>query len=244
MKTEQFFEQCRAAAGIGSQVAFEPDALIGFFQAFRPHGEGLAAAFEGLSDGDDLVERLSELYRVCGDSLRPQGGRDAYFVVRRPEPVEAVVVESLARDWLENLASLARGLGNERIAQRLSGDVGVRVLEGIAPKPPKAAEDRSDLLELFQHDLPDLLAPVTPADSIPALLRPAYYFVACDAALRDYLMWPLYRDPIRSLAKQGSHLAVEADPFEPYFTLWRHGIKYRVFTDDQVDFYIPRPEGR
>ena len=63
------------------------------------------------------------------------------------------------------------------------------------------------------------------------VLRPAYYFTACDTMLRDYLMWPLYA--------QASGLE---DPLESYFELWRHGVKYRIFGETQVDLYLPRQQ--
>ena len=62
-----------------------------------------------------------------------------------------------------------------------------------------------------------------------ALLRPAFYFTACDSMLRDYLMWPIYAES-----------AGLPDPLEPYFHLWRHGVKYRIFGESQVDLYLPR----
>jgi hypothetical protein len=46
--------------------------------------------------------------------------------------------------------------------------------------------------------------------------------------LRDYLMWPFY----------GAASALD-DPFAPYFELWRHGVKYRIFGETQVDLYLP-----
>ena len=66
-------------------------------------------------------------------------------------------------------------------------------------------------------------------ESLGTNLSEPLYFTACDALLRDFLRWPLLADH-----------ALGDDPFQPYFQLWRHGIKYRVFRNDQVDFYLPR----
>ena len=47
--------------------------------------------------------------------------------------------------------------------------------------------------------------------------------------LRDYLMWPFYREKTNL-----------EDPFEPYFQLWKCGVKYRIFEETQIDLYLPR----
>ena len=67
------------------------------------------------------------------------------------------------------------------------------------------------------------------ADPVAETLRPAYYFTACDAMLRDYLMWPLY-----------ARTTGLNDPFDSYFQLWKHGVKYRIFGEGQIDLYLPR----
>ncbi len=113
----------------------------------------------------------------------------------------------------------------------------IRVLEGLPPKHPKAEAEKSPLLKSLQNQASTLLERIA-ADDSAAALRPAYYFVACDPMLRDYLMWPLYREPLHDLSQQPI-----ADPFQPYFRLWTHGVKYRIFGDKQVDLYLPRQTG-
>ncbi len=67
------------------------------------------------------------------------------------------------------------------------------------------------------------------AGELAPILRPAYYFTACDSMLRDYLMWPFYADATGL-----------QDPLASYFELWKHGVKYRIFLESQVDIYLPR----
>lgn len=236
MDSKTLFEQFRQAARFDGETSDDPDALIGVFQSFRPDGIGLDAAFEGLDESAELQGRLSDLYRECGDSMRPQGGRDAYFVVRRPRPIDPAVAESAAREWLDNLAILSQAAGNLRASEYLSRDLRIRVLEGIAPKHPRAVQEKSSLLQVFETDIPEFLVQLGHTTPAIDLLRPAYYFIACDAALRDYLMWPLYRTALINASVP--ELTV-ADPYAPYFKLWSHGIKYRIFTDEQLDLYIP-----
>ena len=225
----ELFERMRVAAGIDPQQSPEGDALIGFFQTFRPDGRGLESIFDELPSGNQLHRRLDQLFAVAGDDRRPQGGRDAYFVVRGLQPIEPERVRELANQWLANLRQLAIELGNPVVAAELDPSPAVRVLEGLPPKHPKREEEKASLLKAFQQSIPQLVERIEPKCEYAELLRQAYYFIHCDAMLRDYLMWPLYADSVEV-----------RDPFESYFELWRHGVKYRIFQSAQIDFYIPR----
>jgi hypothetical protein len=240
VNSSTLFEQCRLAARLDAEAPMHPDSLIGMFQAFRPDGIGLDDAFSGMPCAGDLFRRLERLYRDSGEDQRPQGGRDAYFVIRAPRPIDPIVAESTARQWLENLSELAKATSQPAASTVLSRDIQIRVLEGIAPKHPKDDSEKSELLKVFTNEVPELshrlVTKSTPRSDCDFLdlLRPAYYFIACDASLRDYLMWPLYQP----FADQIN--AAPNDPFSPYYDLWRHGIKYRIFSEDQIDLYLPR----
>ncbi len=225
----ELFERCREAARIDPELPEEPDSLIGFFQTFRPDGRGLEGLFDGVPSGDDLHRRLERLFEAAGDDRRPEGGRDAYFIVRRARLIGPKQVERLAQQWLEQLRLLASELDDRETARLLDRGPAVRVLEGIPPKHPKRPEEKVPLLVAFEERVPRLIERIEPKSDSADLLRQAYYFVHCDAMLRDFLMWPLY-----------SHGVEIDDPFGPYFELWAHGIKYRIFQDSQIDFYMPR----
>ncbi|MEM9587371.1 MAG: apolipoprotein acyltransferase, partial [Planctomycetota bacterium] len=132
-------------------------------------------------------------------------------------------------EWLKNLRALAMSTPAQDAAKRLTPLPTIRVLEGIPPKHPKQDHEKSGLLKAFQDSLVDLTRQLRSSHTAGQLLRPAYYFTGCDPFLRDYLMWPLFR----------TATGME-DPFRPYFQLWRHGVKYRVFQETQVDLYMPR----
>jgi len=233
----QVLRQMCDAVGLPHDRALEEDVFVGFFQSFRPDGRGVHGVFEGLSEAADLHERLTELFEVAGDDRRPQGGRDAYFVVRQPAPMAPALVEAAGRQWIKRLGHLAETLGHDEAGETLAQVENIRVLEGIPPKHPKLDHDKTNLLRLLKDQAPlwlenlDLEANnvrdtrMEIADS----LRASYYFINCDAMLRDYLMWPLYRAQIPI-----------AEPLEPYFQLWKHGVKWRVYQEHQVDLYLPR----
>ncbi len=229
MPTEELIRRIHEVAGYGSEVIPDPDSLIGVFQAFRPDGRAISGLFDSLSkQGVELESRLARLFAAAGDDRRPQGGRDAYFVVRNPPPLDPEEAEALAVRWLEGLQTLAINVGDGATAAMLDPIPTIRVLEGIPPKHPKQEDEKSELLKTLQGDATTLVQRID-APPQAAALRPAFYFTACDAMLRDYLMWPLY-----------ASAAGLDDPLEPYFELWRHGVKYRAFGETQVDLYLPR----
>jgi len=211
------------------------DGLIGFFQNFRPDGSELESLFEEMPSNDQtctagrLLDRLKLLFRVAGDPQRPTGGRDAYFIVRNPEPIEPQRVEQLGQQWLNNLHQLALQTGATELRDSLATIPSIRVLEGIAPKHPRADSEKANLLKQLRDTGPNLTSRSGDDDLAIRTLRGAYYYIACDWMLRDYLMWPLLEDKMNV-----------GDPFEPYFQLWRHGIKYRIFSDERAELYMPR----
>ncbi|QEF97101.1 hypothetical protein Mal15_11370 [Stieleria maiorica] len=239
MTTAPFVQRCRELAsragggetpegGPGPELS-ESESLIGFFQLFRPDGSQLSGLFDAFPQGDQLSDRLQRVYAAAGDDRRPQGGRDAFFIVRSPSPLEPETAEHHGVTWIDGLRQFAEAVGDDRVAEKLASPPKIRVLEGIPPKHPKHPHERSELLNVFLDHAPTLPEKAAGVDPHAELLRPAYYFVACDAMLRDYLMWPFY-------ARQTGL----ADPLGSYFALWTHGVKFRIFQEDQVDLYLPR----
>jgi hypothetical protein len=207
----------------------DSEALIGFFQLFRPNGEKLEGLFESLEEGDQLSDRLSDVFLAAGDNRRPSGGRDAYFIVRSPATLSVELAEHHGHRWIDGLRQLAEAVGDDQSADKLRDFPKIRILEGIPPKHPKQPNERSALLTTILDRCGELTSKVPDVNPHAELLRPAYYFMACDAMLRDYLMWPFY-------ASQTGLV----DPLRSYFALWSHGVKFRIFREDQVDLYLPR----
>ncbi|MGI9467227.1 MAG: apolipoprotein acyltransferase [Rubripirellula sp.] len=229
MTPEQLIQRCHDLIGSVPEDA-DPsngESLIGFFQSFRPDGLALQGIFDGIPVATELQTRLDNLFIAAGNDRRPEGGRDAYFVIRKPEPLDPTVASELTQQWLDGIRQFAKTMNVSTILDALQPDVKVRVLEGIPPKHPKDDAEKSNLLKAVQQDTSHLVEKVD-AGPLPAILRPAYYFTACDAMLRDYLMWPFY-----------ANATGLADPLAPYFELWRHRAKYRIFGESQIDLYLP-----
>lgn len=237
MEQSELLQRCRHLSQGWAQVEADggdsdkwgPEQAIGFFQSLRPDGTSLASIFEDVPAGEDLLTRMQHLFAVAGNPRRPEGGMDAYFVVRKPRMVTAEAVEQVSRHWLEQLTDLDRSIGDQKLATLLSAEPRIRVLEGQPPKHPRNSEERCELLNLMTSLSTRLIDPLRPQHDAMLGLRQAYYFIACDTWLREYLMWPVYRE-----------LTGIDDPFEPYFDLWKAGVKFRIFNNQSIDFYMPR----
>jgi hypothetical protein len=239
MTTSPFVQRClelAAASGCGQSgdcspapEASDSESLIGFFQLFRPDGQSLQGLFDSVDRGDQLYDRLDDVFQAAGDDRRPAGGRDAYFIVRSPGTLSVELAEHHGLTWIDGLRQLAEAVGDQQSTDKLSDPPKIRILEGIPPKHPKQPNERSSLLKVILNRCSELTSKVPEVDPHAELLRPAYYFIACDAMLRDYLMWPFY----------ASQTGL-ADPLRSYFALWSHGVKFRIFREDQVDLYLPR----
>jgi len=172
--------RCRALAGIADEMPCDGDAMIGILQQYRPAGEGVYELFDDSPVGQSLAIRLRKLYEIAGDSTRPGGGQDAYFIVRTPRRAEVDEVYGWAVDWLKSLQQIAAQTNYSELHAALAPLPEVRVLEGIAPKQTKADLATSMLYLAIKKLGADLLQRLPADSSWPHLLGPAYYFAACD----------------------------------------------------------------
>jgi len=201
-------KQWARIAGIPETQVSTRDDLTGLFQRFRPNGEGVEAVLRGLVRGDEVLGRLLALYQATANSYRPS---DAYFVVRRERPMPASVAE-IAREHFAAMALIARAMGEAE----LEG-----VLRGVSPElidEPTSTDEAmpdDDAPEVWLHDVVfDYMSGLSPVESDVFLLDEAFYSVANDLYLKNFLMWPLYEGASET-----------SDPFGPYFRLWSQGVR-------------------
>ncbi|MEM7559175.1 MAG: hypothetical protein AAF394_08625, partial [Planctomycetota bacterium] len=109
----------------------------------------------------------------------------------------------------------------------------IRILEGKPPKHPKNPNEKSALLNLFESKLPSQIDARFAHGSLGHELSEALYFVACDRWLRDFLRWPLLKPAESGLQSSDSRCV------DSYFQIWRHGVKFRIFSNTRIDFYLP-----
>ncbi len=211
------------------------ESLIGLFQAFRPNGLPALDSLGGISGGEEFARRVQSVFDAVSASRRDDSMKDAYFIVRSPPHGAAEHLAQQAGRFVASGIQLARLAGVT--GAELADLPELRLLEGKPPKHPKDDREKADLLFLFQERLPQLLSTLfresrEPAAKLAVELEESLYFIACDSWLRDYLRLPLLDDmPQRTIA---DHTA------SAYFELWRHGIKFRIFSEQRIDFYMPR----
>jgi hypothetical protein len=133
---------------------------------------------------------------------------DAYFVVRSPQPWQPAEVEPLGHTFLDNLRRLARIIGDRELSGLLAATKRVR-LGNI-----ESGAYESDEHICVYETVGDWLIEVTDYSDLLPALDEAYYSVACDSWLTDYLRWPYYES------------LCDRDVFAPCFELWRRGLRF------------------
>jgi len=236
MSPEQVTHQLCISAGVDAND-LDGGSLIGVFQKLRPDGVGVdgkavAEILTGSEKLDAVAGRLTQVYEIAGDPKRPDGALDAYFIVRNPSPISPEEVEYEASKFFELLERLAAAVSFQPLSNVLSPTPDVRILEGLPPKNPKKQNEKTELLRRVESASDDICLSLAKQDAVADMLWESVYFMACDAFLRDYILWPLYAPSVKV-----------DDPFRHYFQLWKHRVKFRIFGKSQVDFYLPRLDG-
>ena len=207
----------------------DPETLVGAFQKLRPDCQELEPLFELLPGGAPVFERLEMIYRVAGDPRRPDGMKDAFFVVRNPVAVEPGAVRRQAERYWNALATLAFEQGQDSLAGDLNPLPEIRVKEGDPPKHPKVDAEKCSLLRAVQGSGPQVTSRCIEGNRLALFFQQAFYFLACDSSIRDFLVWPWI--------EKASNVE---DPFSHYFEIWKCGGKFRIFNNRQIDLYLPR----
>lgn len=227
---EEMFARWKELAGDDSPRPWTEDQMGMFFQNFRPDGEGVDAAFEGVVGAEAILPRLREIYQVTA----PGGSQDAYFIVRSPQPLKESVARELCAEYLGKMAEIARELdpGEEEdpyaaLRVRIASLRGIEVVEGETPWPPDDEAPESLIYEM-RGDFTFRLRREGALASHAFLMTEAFYTIACDYDVADHLLWPLFEA-----------VSPVSEPFRGYFELWTHGAGYRFAADNLVQVYVP-----
>jgi hypothetical protein len=223
MTSQDLLQRCKEVVGDSQGESWNAENLGPFFQHFRPNGRGLELVFEGVPHGDQILSRLKMVYTVAGETLQ-----DAYFIVRSPRFASTSDARSWAKDHFENMSKLAREAGSEELAQMLGRPPAMSVVRGLAPPRPTSPAQASNLECLLLDRIGDLILGLQPKSGLALTLREAFYYIACDFHLCDYLLWPVYEECVNV-----------SDPFAPYFNLWKHGIEIRYPSNTEIVIYAP-----
>lgn len=203
---------------------WDADHAYGFFESFRPDGEGLEAAISPLPEGDAVLERLRLVFAAtAGGYPRAPDTYDGYFIVRRPALVPPAEALGHARLFLDNVAAIA-DLSGDREFGSLLRDASLSCVVGAAP----GGAERHDVDHTIYAILCDWESSLVRNPPWVHELEEAFYSIACDYYLAWHLMWPWLRGA-----------STVEEPFRPYFELWRRGVSLRFQSESAAVLYLP-----
>jgi hypothetical protein len=213
-KAAKVLARCKSLAGDNSTRQWRTaEDAASLLHAFRPDGEGVDAIMEGVVRGEEVLPRLKALYAAT--SATPKA---------LPYPLPAhqahrslTEIEETVQQQLDKLREIVQHDGDAKAIAMLAKQFKIQHFD---QKTRTTAE--GDRIRNYLNDvLIDFRSKLAPVDSDALLLKEAIYSFAPWLAVRDYVLWPLYRDssPIE-------------EPFGPAFHLWEMGC-----TMDFVDDY-------
>ena len=150
---------------------------------------------------------------------------DPYFI---PRPEESCA-ESEAREVLSQ-----HFLEMQKLAERAQDSELIEILSNVSPARVASQGELNQLP--LNDDSPDgwiydlvtnFLCSLSPKDSPFLLLNDAMYSIANNRFVRDYLLWPLYKEAFKN-----------GEPFLPAFELWSKGVSFSFRRSDSCRFFI------
>ena len=187
------------------------DYFYGLFQSFMPNGEGVAAVFEPLERGQELLERILPVYESTAEhnaEILESGYAPGYFCP--PAQSEAEARQS-GEKLLENLRGFAHFIEDEELAAALAD---IREIRFGEPD-----DEDNETAELLGEAFTEWRISNTDHESPEQILDEAYYSVNCDYYLAAYLQYPLFRSK------------PDSDFLRPYFDLWQQGYGFALGGD-------------
>lgn len=227
MDKEAFFNHCKALAGDTSDAPWTDCDLAGFFQSFRPNGQALEPLFRDIPGGDEIYSRLKQIYAATASSYQRGTETDAYFIVRKPQKIDIDMLSRSAAAQLTNWRRIAEQNQELELVDLLTPLPDINV---STDEPPPVDPNDNDSLDVLiyevQGDWHDSLSPLC---SYAEWMREAFYHIACDYYLAQYVTWPWYQ---RSSSID--------DPFKPHFQMWLRGAELRCQSPDEVTLFCQR----
>jgi hypothetical protein len=219
----QVLARWKKLAGDRSPGAWKDEEDVsGLLEQFRPGGEGIEAVFEGIERGDEVCARLREVYQAT-----ERGGVGLYFIPVPAVTPERAEVEALLHGHVGRLREMAAALEDAEAMAVLETMPEVEWVEGELPQDEEGKEWEAYLVDVRIDFTIDTIKAVR---SHALLLEEALYMATTSPAVRDYVLWPLYRDssPVE-------------EPFGPEFELWKRGIEWAFRRPGTIAVRISTP---
>ncbi len=214
-------------AGIPTDSVRSQFDLEGFFQEFRPEGEGIEQLLCGIEKCDEVTRRLTNVFRVSASSFQAS---DAYFIIRNTSSIEPQKALELLRSHFRAMAEVAEHEKEPDFASALRDlkePVFVKTNSDLTRNPSVA-----ESFDVLLYDIAtDYISKASRSSNPIYLLSEPMYGIANDKYLQGYLLWPLLEDMMPQKA-----------PFDSYFEMWAKGIAYTLPQDGVCQLYVPSSE--
>ena len=207
------------------------DQLYGLFQCFMPHGEGVAAVFDGLNDpalADALLQRLMPIYASTGEATAQafaSGRAPGYFVPHSANEHAGDLMVALGEQQLARWRTWAQDLGDAELIELLARMGRVELVTASCHSAEVKARREAAPTHAVLHDaLSDWWIAQLPADHPVWAMSEAYYSINCDYWVSYHLQAPALA------ALQVPHMP---DLLAPNFALYLRGASL-VLTGDAL----------
>lgn len=209
---------------IWEEVSDENDPLRrvpeGFFSMFRPDGTGLNKFFKVLNKGDEILERVLEIYEATSEEY---DGSDWYFIVGKPKITSKDNIEKIAKDFLYKVIELARALDDEYFHMFINNPPNIQVIQGSLPEKTTDKSRKFNFDTGFYELMDNYMDAMIPEESNAVLFEEPLYQMTCLYQIVYYVLWPLY--------KEESEIE---DPFKPFIELWKLDAKYNFDIENNI----------
>ncbi|MEK5476296.1 hypothetical protein NYE70_05025 [Paenibacillus sp. FSL R5-0407] len=192
--------------------------FYGYFQMYMPDGKGVEKTFVPLQvDGDEYFQRIIRIYEMLDPEDFSGDAVPGYFHGKAGD-VPSDILMNYGRQFIQGLKDLLAETSEKNdtadAAAYLTGIEEVRIL------PHGSIEDiRQQYDPEIYETISDIISEHRDYNEPIEILDEAYYSIACDYWISYYLQWHRY--------------GLKADPFAPYFELYRLGYS-AVFAENKL----------
>ncbi|ALU88769.1 hypothetical protein Hrubri_1560 [Herbaspirillum rubrisubalbicans M1] len=214
----KLIERIRKNLGVNFSEVDVQYRLAGFFNRYRPDGEGLKKLLAESGVEGEVLSRIQKIFLVTAPHWRPS---DLYFVIRRYDYIKPQSALEIVQNYLEGFGLFAEHNGDSELASILKS-------LKFTSKVSNASALDDDVSLMMYECLTDFLAVHQENKNELFLLKEALYSMANDYFLLAYALWPAmnFSGNLRSA-------------FDSYFDVWRYGIRIQFFKGGHVSVELP-----
>jgi hypothetical protein len=213
---DDLLERCRRYAGAPKKRWSEDD-VKGFFQRFRPSGEGLIEIYAGVEHGEEIARRIAAVMQVDGTS------EGSLLSANKLMPVSGEEALALVKKLCDSVQSLAKELDDDELAERFAAsEFKLRGGERQRFESNELTDETIDTLCQTLHSL------IYESCAVASVLNKAIYELAGWTPMAFYIQWPVCAERYQT-----------SDPLEPFFELWRQGAAWRVTENQVFEVFTP-----